>query len=174
MKRIARCALAALLAAVFASPVLAAPPPVLAPVASLTAQASPIPDPTPTPWPVAQSTGEPWLTTVVVPAATPTPAPIPTVQDAKDYALEQLGSAQYACLDGIAFYESKWNPHVYNAKGSGAYGIPQAKPGSKMASAGNDWLDNPVTQVRWMIAYVTRKYGSACNAAAFRAKHGWY
>ena len=58
--------------------------------------------------------------------------------------------------------------------GSGAYGIPQALPGSKMASAGSDWKINPVTQIRWMIGYVTGRYGGWSQAWAFWSSHHWY
>ena len=58
--------------------------------------------------------------------------------------------------------------------GSGAYGIPQALPGSKMASAGGDWKTNPVTQIRWMIGYVTGRYGGWSQAWAFWSSHHWY
>lgn len=57
---------------------------------------------------------------------------------------------------------------------SGAYGIPQALPGSKMASAGADWQTNPVTQIRWMIGYVTGRYGGWTGAAEWWYSHGWY
>ena len=57
---------------------------------------------------------------------------------------------------------------------SGAYGIPQALPGDKMASAGADWQSNPVTQVRWMIGYVNSTYGGACAALAHENTVGTY
>src|SRR4051794_10604890 len=62
---------------------------------------------------------------------------------------------------------SSWNPTQYNSHGSGAYGLPQALPGEKMASAGGDWRTNPATQVRWMIWYANERYGGACSALAF-------
>lgn len=60
------------------------------------------------------------------------------------------------------------NPH------SGAYGIPQALPGNKMASAGDDWRTNPLTQLRWMNDYVTKRYGGWTGALAFKQAKGWY
>ena len=60
------------------------------------------------------------------------------------------------------------------ANGSGAYGIPQALPGSKMSSAGADWQTNPVTQIRWMSKYVTGRYGGWSQAWAFWQSHHWY
>lgn len=168
MRRIARCALAALLAAGIASPVYAAPPPVLAPVATVAPapmRASAIALP-------AQAAYH-RLDPVVAPVAVGLALP-PTVAAAKEYALEQLGAEQYACLDSIIRHESRWRVTVWNGKGSGAFGLMQAKPGSKMASAGADWAWNAVTQIKWGIWYVTTKYGSACGAARFRDSHGWY
>ena len=60
------------------------------------------------------------------------------------------------------------------ANASGAYGIPQALPGSKMASAGADWQTNPVTQIRWMIGYVTGRYGGWNQAWNFWQARRWY
>lgn len=65
------------------------------------------------------------------------------------------------------------NPHAQNPS-SGAYGGPQALPGSKMASAGPDWRDNIWTQVKWMLSYETARYGSPCAALAFWDGHGYY
>jgi hypothetical protein len=81
-------------------------------------------------------------------------------------------STQYGCLDDIFSRESGWRYNAENA--SGAYGIPQALPGSKMASAGPDWQTNPTTQIKWGIGYVKERYGSPCNAWAFWQAHGWY
>lgn len=107
------------------------------------------------------------------PATAPRASYSPTVPDAKRYALTVLGSSQYACLDAIFTRESHWNPLDLN-RNSGAYGIPQALPGSKMAWAGADWRTNPVTQVKWGIHYVDGRYGSACGAWAFWQRNGWY
>jgi hypothetical protein len=96
------------------------------------------------------------------------------VQDAQAYALAVLGATEYRCLFGIIQGESRWRPYVWNTKGSGAYGLGQAKPASKMAPYGADYMTNPVTQVKFVIGYTAKKYGSACGAAAFRATHGWY
>ena len=68
--------------------------------------------------------------------------------------------------------ESHWNPHAGNA--SGAYGIPQALPGNKMAKAGKDWKHNPITQVRWGISYIISRYGSPCGAWTHEENYGWY
>lgn len=86
-------------------------------------------------------------------------------------ALTDAGSA--SCAIEIFTRESGGNPHAENPS-SGAYGIPQALPGSKMASAGADWADNPVTQIRWGLDYMTATYGSACGAWAYWQAHGAY
>lgn len=119
--------------------------------------------------------------TVVIPKPAPKPAVKPqaaiprkpSVASAKSYALSRLGSVQYACLNNIAVRESGWNPTIANPNG-GAYGIPQALPGSKMVSAGADWRTNPVTQVKWMIGYVNARYGSSCLAWAYWQSHSNY
>jgi hypothetical protein len=69
--------------------------------------------------------------------------------------------------------ESGWSASAYNA-GSGAFGIPQALPGSRMASAGSDWRTNPATQIRWGLGYIRSRYGSPSGAWAFWRAHGWY
>lgn len=72
----------------------------------------------------------------------------------------------------IIYRESGCRVDAANA--SGAYGIPQALPGSKMASAGADWETNPVTQIRWMTGYVTGRYGGWSQAVEYWYSHGWY
>jgi hypothetical protein len=81
-------------------------------------------------------------------------------------------NAQFACLDQLWSRESGWNPSASNP--SGAYGIPQALPGSKMASAGADWATNPETQIRWGLNYIQGRYGSPCGAWAQSVSSGWY
>ena len=76
-----------------------------------------------------------------------------------------------AALD-LIYHESGCRVDAQNP--SGAYGIPQALPGSKMASAGADWETNPVTQIRWMIGYVTGRYGGWNQAIEYWYSHGWY
>lgn len=70
-------------------------------------------------------------------------------------------------------HESGWNEHASNP-GSGAYGIPQALPGSKMASAGPDWHNNAMTQIAWGLGYVGSRYGDPCRAWGFWQAHHWY
>lgn len=76
-----------------------------------------------------------------------------------------------AALD-LIYHESGCRVDAANA--SGAYGIPQALPGSKMSSYGADWETNPVTQIKWMAGYVTKRYGGWNQAMAFWWNHGWY
>jgi Transglycosylase SLT domain len=81
-------------------------------------------------------------------------------------------SSQFTCLDHLWTRESGWNPTAANA--SGAYGIPQALPGSKMASAGSDWETNPATQIKWGLGYIKDLYGSPCGAWSHSEATGWY
>lgn len=82
------------------------------------------------------------------------------------------GDGQFLCLNTLWTRESGWSTSAHNS--SGAYGIPQALPGSKMASAGSDWATNPRTQIAWGLSYIANRYGSPCGAlAAFQSK-GWY
>ncbi len=82
------------------------------------------------------------------------------------------GDAQFVCLDRLWTRESGWSQRASGS--SGAYGIPQALPGSKMAAAGSDWASNPRTQITWGLNYIKHRYGSPCGAwGAFLSK-GWY
>lgn len=83
------------------------------------------------------------------------------------------GEDQFGCLVPLWNKESGWNANAYNAS-SGAAGIPQALPGSKMASHGADWQTNPATQISWGLSYISDRYGTPCAAwDSFSAK-GWY
>jgi len=82
-------------------------------------------------------------------------------------------SSQFSCLDPLWAHESGWSVTAYNP-GSGAYGIPQAVPGSKMASAGPDWQTNAATQIRWGLEYIKGTYGSPCGAWGHEQATGWY
>lgn len=82
-------------------------------------------------------------------------------------------SAQYQCFSWIVSHESGWNYKAVNAS-TGAYGLVQALPGSKMASAGSDWRTNPVTQIKWGLGYMNDRYGSPCGAQQFWQANGWY
>ena len=83
--------------------------------------------------------------------------------------------SQFSCLDNLWEGESGWNYRAENPS-SGAYGIPQSLPGSKMASVAQDWRENPVTQITWGLQYIESRYGSPCSAWAqwqSRSPH-WY
>ncbi len=99
-------------------------------------------------------------------------------QDPHDIAkalMPQFGfsSDQYGCLDDLWTGESGWRVNADNPTSS-AYGIPQALPGSKMASAGPDWATNAATQIKWGLGYIRDTYGSPCGAMSFKNGHGWY
>ena len=84
-----------------------------------------------------------------------------------------FGQDQFGCLDSLWTRESKWSTTADNPSSS-AYGIPQALPGSKMASAGADWATNAATQIRWGLGYIQDRYGSPCGAWGHSQSNGWY
>lgn len=102
-----------------------------------------------------------------------------TVEGAKATAQEMAssrygwGSDQFSCLNSLWTKESGWNYQAYNADG-GATGIPQALPGSKMASAGSDWQTNAATQIAWGLEYIAGSYGSPCSAWSHSQAMNWY
>jgi len=83
------------------------------------------------------------------------------------------GQGEFDCLVALWNKESHWNVYAHNAR-SGAYGIPQALPGDKMASAGADWQTNPATQITWGLGYVSGRYGTPCGAWGHSQAKGWY
>ncbi len=119
-----------------------------------------------------------WKTSRVVTYGIAPAAGTPDPGTAKEIALQLVtargwGIDQYDCLVALWNKESRWNVYAQNAS-SGAYGIPQALPGSKMASAGADWATNPVTQITWGLGYVEARYGDPCGAWAHSQRVGWY
>jgi uncharacterized protein YabE (DUF348 family) len=110
-------------------------------------------------------------------AAAPS-APAPSAGTAKAIARQMLaargwGADQYDCLVTLWNHESGWRVHAANP--SGAYGIPQALPGSKMGSAGPDWQNSAETQIRWGLGYISSRYGTPCGAwSSWQAHGGWY
>lgn len=99
-------------------------------------------------------------------------------QDPRDIAralLPQFGfsASEFSCLDALYMRESGWNVHADNPT-SDAYGIPQALPGSKMASAGPDWMNDAATQIRWGLEYIRGSYGTPCGALDHENAFGWY
>jgi uncharacterized protein YabE (DUF348 family) len=82
------------------------------------------------------------------------------------------GGDQFSCLVSLWNKESGWRTNAYNP--SGAYGIPQALPGSKMASAGGDWQTSASTQIAWGLGYIASVYGTPCSAWAHSQATNWY
>jgi hypothetical protein len=102
-------------------------------------------------------------------------APAGTPQQIARAMLGSFGwsSSEFGCLQSLWNAESGWNVYASNPS-SGAYGIPQALPGSKMASAGSDWQSNAATQIRWGLGYIKQLYGSPCGAWSHEQSSGWY
>jgi len=84
-----------------------------------------------------------------------------------------FADSQFSCLSSLWTRESNWLYTATNPS-SGAYGIPQSLPASKMASAGADYRTNPVTQIRWGLGYIKQVYGTPCAAWAHSQSTGWY
>jgi hypothetical protein len=84
-----------------------------------------------------------------------------------------FGIDQFPCLDKLWNKESGWNHKARNSS-TGAYGIPQALPGSKMGSVASDWQTNPATQIKWGLGYIEGRYGTPCKAWAYFQDVGWY
>ncbi|MGW4164938.1 aggregation-promoting factor C-terminal-like domain-containing protein [Streptomyces sp. NPDC004788] len=91
----------------------------------------------------------------------------------QEIARQIVPPAQFASFSKIVEHESGWN-HTATNSSSGAYGLVQALPGSKMASAGADWKTNPATQIKWGLNYMNERYGSPNAAWNFWQTHGWY
>ncbi len=79
----------------------------------------------------------------------------------------------WKCLDKLWQLESGWNELAKNRR-TGAYGIPQALPGNKMAVMGKNWKNNPEVQIKWGASYIKSRYKSPCKALAFMERRGWY
>jgi hypothetical protein len=117
---------------------------------------------------VAMTTGTPGPARATV-TAQPTPQQV---------ARKMLGSfgwarGQYKYLNWLWTAESGWNVSAVNPS-TGAYGIPQAVPGAKMATAGPDWRTDAATQIRWGLTYISGSYGSPRAAWLHEAADGWY
>ena len=96
-----------------------------------------------------------------------------TVAEVQQMAREIVGADQFQCFSNIGERESGWDYTATNPS-SGAYGLVQALPGSKMASAGPDWRTNPATQIKWGLNYMNQRYGSPCGAWSFWQANHWY
>lgn len=83
------------------------------------------------------------------------------------------GDDQFACLVALWNKESGWRVNALN-RSSGAYGIPQALPGTKMATAGADWETSAATQITWGLGYISGRYGTPCGAWGHSQSVGWY
>jgi hypothetical protein len=81
-------------------------------------------------------------------------------------------SSEWTCLDEVWTKESSWQYDAENP--SGAYGIPQSLPASKMAAAGSDYRTNPATQIKWGLGYIQSTYGTPCGAWSHEVNYGWY
>lgn len=129
------------------------------------------PKPTPTPTPAAKgstASSSGWSP----PFVTPDPGSAQAI--AYDMVLARgWGDDEFGCLVALWKKESGWRVNALN-KSSGAYGIPQALPGNKMASAGADWETNPATQIAWGLGYIGGRYGSPCGAWSKSQASGWY
>jgi hypothetical protein len=156
------------LAAAARTPAAAAPSP--SPPLSTTAQPSPTPSPVPSTNPAPSTSPSPAATS----SSPPPPSGSPQAYAAGLLASYGWGQDQMGpCLVPLWNRESGWRWDATNPS-SGAYGIPQALPGSKMASAGSDWLTNPDTQIRWGLGYIKGHYGTPCAAWAHEQAQGWY
>ncbi|MFI7272430.1 transglycosylase SLT domain-containing protein [Streptomyces sp. NPDC049879] len=96
-----------------------------------------------------------------------------SVADVQALARQMVPADQFQCFSNIVDHESGWNYQATNPS-SGAYGLMQALPGSKMSSAGADWQTNPATQIRWGLDYMDSRYGSPCGAWDFWTVNNWY
>jgi hypothetical protein len=96
-----------------------------------------------------------------------------TVAEVQAMARQMVPADQFQCFSNIVNNESTWNYRASNPS-SGAYGLVQALPGSKMSSAGADWQTNPATQIKWGLSYMDGRYGSPCGAWSFWQANHWY
>ncbi|MER7910806.1 transglycosylase SLT domain-containing protein [Streptomyces sp. NPDC090109] len=96
-----------------------------------------------------------------------------TIAEVKAIARQIVPASQFQCFSNIVDHESSWNYRATNPS-SGAYGLVQALPGTKMSSAGADWRTNPATQIKWGLNYMDSRYGSPCGAWSFWQANHWY
>jgi len=96
----------------------------------------------------------------------------------RSYVREHYSAKQWACIDELWQRESSWRtkkrPWLAENCSSGAYGIVQALPARKMSSHGHDYRNNPYTQVKWGMDYISNLYGTPCEALRFHNKRNWY
>lgn len=136
---------------------------------------TPSPTPTPTPTKTGSSSSSSSSSSSRQ-SAVPFVAPDPGSAQATAYQMvlaRGWGEGEFACLVALWNRESGWRVNAYNPY-SGAYGIPQSLPGSKMASAGADWQTNAATQITWGLGYISGRYGTPCGAWGHSQSVGWY
>jgi hypothetical protein len=127
---------------------------------------------------IAEAVRESGYTVTDPPKATAPASGIPDPGTAQAIAYQMVmdigwSVSEFDCLVALWNRESHWNVYAEN-KTSGAYGIPQALPGTKMASAGADWQTNPATQITWGLGYIQGRYQTPCGAWAHSELKGWY
>jgi uncharacterized protein YabE (DUF348 family) len=133
-----------------------------------------------------RTTSRPTDTVILVgtmppPASSPDPAPAPVVASPSSaqaiarsmVARRGWSSAQFSCLVSLWNNESGWHVTATN-RSSGAYGIPQALPATKMASVGADWRTDATTQITWGLDYIAQRYGTPCGAWDHELSSDWY
>ncbi|MER5767702.1 aggregation-promoting factor C-terminal-like domain-containing protein [Streptomyces sp. NPDC001985] len=96
-----------------------------------------------------------------------------TVAEVQAIARGIIPAGQFQCFSNIVQRESTWNYKAENPS-SGAYGLVQALPATKMATAGADWRTNPATQIKWGLNYMNERYDSPCGAWSFWQANRWY
>ncbi|MGW1545223.1 aggregation-promoting factor C-terminal-like domain-containing protein [Streptomyces sp. NPDC002309] len=96
-----------------------------------------------------------------------------SISEIQSMAAAMVPGDQFQCFSNIVDHESDWNYLAVNPS-SGAYGLFQALPGSKMSSVGSDWQTNPATQIKWGLNYMNDRYGSPCGAWSFWQANHWY
>ncbi|MFI1827310.1 transglycosylase SLT domain-containing protein [Streptomyces sp. NPDC020412] len=96
-----------------------------------------------------------------------------SISEVKEMARQMIPADQFQCFSNIVEKESGWRYTAQNPS-SGAYGLVQALPGTKMASAGADWRTNPATQIKWGLNYMNNRYDSPCGAWQFWQANRWY
>ena len=101
--------------------------------------------------------------------------PIGAKKVARSILMDEYGFSEkeYKCLNQLWTKESNWNYKSRNKK-SGAHGIPQALPASKMNVVSTDWRTNPVTQIRWGLRYISIRYETPCKALSKHKRSNWY
>jgi uncharacterized protein YabE (DUF348 family) len=141
----------------------------------------PAPEPAPAPQPASRSasssssSSSSTTSSPSTPPATSTPVPAGSNRQIGQSMAAARGwtGQQWTCLEALWTKESNWN-HLAKNPSSGAYGIPQSLPGTKMATAGSDWTTNPATQIKWGLGYIAGRYGTPCAAWGHSQSVGWY